>query len=58
MCIKHVLLNYKSKIRSKYLLEGVQHRIGLEPLADGRSAHVTDLVAREAEIVQDPLELL
>ena len=45
-------------MNSKHSLELLQDPVGLEPLADGRSAHVTDLVVIEAEIVQDPLELL
>ena len=41
-----------SKVRSsEHLLEGVQHRVGLEALADGCSARIADLVAVEAEDV-------
>ena len=31
--------------------EGVQHRIGLERLTDGRGARIADLVAADAEDV-------
>ena len=43
---------------SKHSLEKLQDPVDLQGLSNCRGAHVTDVVATEAEGVQHPLELL
>ena len=44
-------------MNSKHSLERLQDPVGLQALADGRSAHVTDVVPAEAEGVQHSVGL-
>ena len=42
-------------MNSKHSLEFLQDPVGLQALADGRSAHIANLVVEETEGVQHPL---